>query len=137
MAVLAGVAAPAAATAAAAPAAAATAAAAAALRSAVARLPSSLACNLPFLRCSTLPVPTCIWHTHTPLSPTLTPSPHPLRPNRPPPCSTLPAYVHLLDLFHDVTYQTSHGQLLDTTTAPIGTVSACLVREALSERGSL
>ena len=30
--------------------------------------------------------------------------------------------MHLLDLFHDVTYQTSHGQLLDTTTAPIGTV---------------
>lgn len=35
---------------------------------------------------------------------------------------SLPAYVHLLELFHDVTYQTSHGQLLDTTTAPIGTV---------------
>eukprot|EP00887_Chlorella_sp_A99_P003158 scaffold9.g3158.t1 len=34
----------------------------------------------------------------------------------------LPAYVHLLDLFHEVTYQTAHGQLLDTTTAPIGTV---------------
>ena len=33
-----------------------------------------------------------------------------------------PAYVHLLDLFHEVTHQTSHGQLLDTTTAPIGTV---------------
>ena len=39
-------------------------------------------------------------------------------------CSALPAYVHLLDLFHEVTYQTAHGQLLDTTTAPIGTVSA-------------
>ncbi|PSC75133.1 farnesyl diphosphate synthase [Micractinium conductrix] len=36
-------------------------------------------------------------------------------------CS-LPSYVHLLDLFHEVTYQTAHGQLLDTTTAPIGTV---------------
>ncbi|KAI7842723.1 hypothetical protein COHA_003653 [Chlorella ohadii] len=36
--------------------------------------------------------------------------------------SALPAYVHLLDLFHEVTYQTAHGQLLDTTTAPIGTV---------------
>ena len=33
-----------------------------------------------------------------------------------------PAYVNLLDLFHEVTHQTSHGQLLDTTTAPIGTV---------------
>lgn len=33
-----------------------------------------------------------------------------------------PAYVELLDLFHEVTHQTSHGQLLDTTTAPIGTV---------------
>jgi farnesyl diphosphate synthase len=31
-------------------------------------------------------------------------------------------YVHLMDLFHEVTHQTSHGQLLDTTTAPIGTV---------------
>lgn len=31
-------------------------------------------------------------------------------------------YVHLLDLFHEVTHQTAHGQLLDTTTAPIGTV---------------
>ena len=38
-------------------------------------------------------------------------------------CSALPCYVHLLDLFHEVTYQTAHGQLLDTTTAPIGTVS--------------
>lgn len=37
--------------------------------------------------------------------------------------SSLPCYVHLLDLFHEVTYQTAHGQLLDTTTAPIGTVS--------------
>lgn len=33
-----------------------------------------------------------------------------------------PVYVHLLDLFHEVTHQTAHGQLLDTTTAPIGTV---------------
>lgn len=33
-----------------------------------------------------------------------------------------PAYVNLMDLFHEVTHQTSHGQLLDTTTAPIGTV---------------
>lgn len=33
-----------------------------------------------------------------------------------------PQYVELLELFHDVTYQTSHGQLLDLTTAPIGTV---------------
>lgn len=31
-------------------------------------------------------------------------------------------YVHLMDLFHEVTHQTAHGQLLDTTTAPIGTV---------------
>jgi len=27
-----------------------------------------------------------------------------------------------MDLFHEVTHQTAHGQLLDTTTAPIGTV---------------
>lgn len=33
-----------------------------------------------------------------------------------------PAYVHLVDLFHEVTHRTAHGQLLDTTTAPIGTV---------------
>jgi farnesyl diphosphate synthase len=33
-----------------------------------------------------------------------------------------PAYVNLVDLFHEVTHQTAHGQLLDTTTAPIGTV---------------
>ena len=33
-----------------------------------------------------------------------------------------PVYVHLMDLFHDTTTQTAHGQLLDTTTAPIGTV---------------
>jgi farnesyl diphosphate synthase len=33
-----------------------------------------------------------------------------------------PAYAQLLELFHDVTHQTAHGQLLDTTTAPIGTV---------------
>lgn len=31
-------------------------------------------------------------------------------------------YIHLMDLFHEVTHQTAHGQLLDTTTAPIGTV---------------
>lgn len=34
----------------------------------------------------------------------------------------LECYVHLMDLFHEVTHQTAHGQLLDTTTAPIGTV---------------
>ncbi|GFR40856.1 hypothetical protein Agub_g1506, partial [Astrephomene gubernaculifera] len=33
-----------------------------------------------------------------------------------------PAYAQLLDLFHEVTFQTSHGQLLDLTTAPIGSV---------------
>lgn len=31
-----------------------------------------------------------------------------------------PAYTELLDLFHQVTYQTSHGQLLDTINTPIG-----------------
>lgn len=31
-----------------------------------------------------------------------------------------PAYVALLELFHDVTHQTAHGQLLDTTTTPPG-----------------
>jgi geranylgeranyl pyrophosphate synthase len=30
--------------------------------------------------------------------------------------------VQILELFHDVTFQTAHGQLLDVTTAPIGTV---------------
>ncbi|EFJ41223.1 hypothetical protein VOLCADRAFT_98778 [Volvox carteri f. nagariensis] len=32
------------------------------------------------------------------------------------------AYAQLVDLFHEVTFQTSHGQLLDLTTAPIGSV---------------
>ena len=36
--------------------------------------------------------------------------------------SASPAYVHLMDLFHEVTHQTVHGQLLDINTAPIGTV---------------
>lgn len=36
--------------------------------------------------------------------------------------SSMPSYVHLMDLFHEITHQTAHGQLLDTTTAPIGTV---------------
>lgn len=31
-------------------------------------------------------------------------------------------YVQLMDLLHEVTHLTAHGQLLDTTTAPIGTV---------------
>jgi farnesyl diphosphate synthase len=33
-----------------------------------------------------------------------------------------PAYIEITDLFHDVTYQTSHGQLLDTVTAAQGKV---------------
>lgn len=32
------------------------------------------------------------------------------------------AYGQLMDLFHETTFQTSHGQLLDLTTAPIGSV---------------
>lgn len=32
-----------------------------------------------------------------------------------------PYYVELLDLFHETTHQTAHGQLLDLTTAPPGT----------------
>ncbi|GLI70600.1 hypothetical protein VaNZ11_015530 [Volvox africanus] len=32
------------------------------------------------------------------------------------------AYAYLMELFHEVTFQTSHGQLLDLTTAPIGSV---------------
>ena len=32
------------------------------------------------------------------------------------------AYAAVNDLFHEVTYQTSIGQLLDLTTAPIGHV---------------
>eukprot|EP00201_Polytomella_parva_P008941 CAMPEP_0175056390 /NCGR_PEP_ID=MMETSP0052_2-20121109/10642_1 /TAXON_ID=51329 ORGANISM="Polytomella parva, Strain SAG 63-3" /NCGR_SAMPLE_ID=MMETSP0052_2 /ASSEMBLY_ACC=CAM_ASM_000194 /LENGTH=354 /DNA_ID=CAMNT_0016321407 /DNA_START=2121 /DNA_END=3185 /DNA_ORIENTATION=- len=35
---------------------------------------------------------------------------------------THPAYADLVDLFHEVTFQTCHGQLLDLTTAPIGSV---------------
>ena len=31
-----------------------------------------------------------------------------------------PAYSHLLELFHEVTYQTASGQLIDLITAPIG-----------------
>ena len=34
--------------------------------------------------------------------------------------ASLPCYTRLLEIFHDVTYQTSHGQLLDLITAPIG-----------------
>ncbi|GAB4822318.1 hypothetical protein N2152v2_009364 [Parachlorella kessleri] len=34
----------------------------------------------------------------------------------------LPCYTALLDLFHEVTYKTSHGQLLDTINTPVGTV---------------
>ena len=33
-----------------------------------------------------------------------------------------PAYAHLLELFHEVTYQTASGQLIDLITAPIGVV---------------
>lgn len=33
-----------------------------------------------------------------------------------------PAYTQIVDLFHEVTYQTAQGQLLDVITAPIGTV---------------
>lgn len=33
-----------------------------------------------------------------------------------------PAYMEINDLFHEVTFQTSHGQLMDVTTAPIGSV---------------
>ena len=33
-----------------------------------------------------------------------------------------PYYLELLELFHEVTYQTSTGQMLDLITAPIGTV---------------
>ncbi|KAL3163202.1 hypothetical protein ABBQ32_009605 [Trebouxia sp. C0010 RCD-2024] len=32
-----------------------------------------------------------------------------------------PYYTELLDLFHETTHQTAHGQLLDLTTAPLGT----------------
>lgn len=34
---------------------------------------------------------------------------------------TSPYYTELLDLFHETTHQTAHGQLLDLTTAPPGT----------------
>ncbi|KAL6772067.1 FPS1 [Auxenochlorella protothecoides x Auxenochlorella symbiontica] len=41
-----------------------------------------------------------------------------------------PAYVHLLELFHDTTHRTAHGQLLDTTTAPPGGVDLARYTEA-------
>ena len=33
-----------------------------------------------------------------------------------------PYYVQLYELFHETTFRTTHGQLLDVITAPIGTV---------------
>lgn len=33
-----------------------------------------------------------------------------------------PYYARLLDLFHETTHQTAHGQQLDVTTAPVGSV---------------
>ncbi|KAK9844175.1 hypothetical protein WJX81_007024 [Elliptochloris bilobata] len=36
--------------------------------------------------------------------------------------SAAPYYAQLLELFHETTHQTAHGQLLDIATAPIGTV---------------
>ena len=33
-----------------------------------------------------------------------------------------PCYADLLEMFHDVTHQTAHGQLIDLITAPIGVV---------------
>jgi len=37
-------------------------------------------------------------------------------------CKGLPCYAELLEMFHDVTYQTASGQLIDLITAPIGVV---------------
>jgi farnesyl diphosphate synthase len=37
-------------------------------------------------------------------------------------CKSLPCYADLLEMFHDVTHQTAHGQLIDLITAPIGVV---------------
>ena len=37
-------------------------------------------------------------------------------------CKSLPCYAELLEMFHDVTYQTASGQLIDLITAPIGVV---------------
>ena len=45
-------------------------------------------------------------------------------------CRSSPCYAQLLDLFHDVTYQTSIGQLLDLITAPVGTFA----KECVSSR---
>ncbi|KAK9808336.1 hypothetical protein WJX73_003383 [Symbiochloris irregularis] len=36
--------------------------------------------------------------------------------------SSHPSYAKILELFHETTHQTSHGQLMDIITAPIGTV---------------
>ena len=63
-------------------------------------------------------------HPHPPLAHACPAPHHPTPPAHPTPRSALPCYVHLLELFHEVTFKTAHGQLLDTTTAPIGTVSA-------------
>ena len=60
--------------------------------------------------------------------PCLSPSLHTPPPLPRPLHSSLPCYATLLDLFHEVTFQTAHGQLLDTTTAPIGTVRAQAAR---------
>jgi hypothetical protein len=45
-----------------------------------------------------------------------------------------PAYADLVDLFHETTYQTAHGQMLDVKTAPIGTVRERKEREQNGER---
>eukprot|EP00227_Mantoniella_beaufortii_P007464 CAMPEP_0197591774 /NCGR_PEP_ID=MMETSP1326-20131121/13907_1 /TAXON_ID=1155430 /ORGANISM="Genus nov. species nov., Strain RCC2288" /LENGTH=368 /DNA_ID=CAMNT_0043157331 /DNA_START=48 /DNA_END=1154 /DNA_ORIENTATION=+ len=37
-------------------------------------------------------------------------------------CKVLPCYAELLELFHDVSYKTASGQLIDLITAPIGQV---------------
>lgn len=47
---------------------------------------------------------------------------------------TTPYYARLLDLFHDTTHQTAHGQQLDVTTAPVGSVDLTRYTAANYER---
>lgn len=45
-----------------------------------------------------------------------------------------PYYARLLDLFHDTTHQTAHGQQLDVTTAPAGSVDLSRYTQTNYER---
>lgn len=45
-----------------------------------------------------------------------------------------PSYLGLMELFHDVTSQTAHGQLLDTTNTPVGRVDLARYTPEIYER---